>query len=1167
MQQMSSTQEEEFKKLLEDLETGTVALNRAEIVRHGLKLLSAYSSENVYTEVEISIERPPPSISHIPPSTTDDKDEEKNATENDGDKEEQVEFSEENKQLAPKMYFETTTTVSSPFIVDVKSSLAQVFGGKQLDQSASKVGRSNKYRLLMYRFLLNGLAEISGERQLLMAAAPMFAAEATDAHKKSHFAAVEAVLKGVRYSSNVELKRALKLQADVASSSAKEEATQDKENISTSEPSTADKFAENLCLGLVLYFEQKTSSSIFTTPHAATGHGAVSGRSKQGRFLNLVSLMSFVVAEGISNTNDKGDTETKSEEPTQQDSSKQSSPTGSGPVEAVFLATLFAILYRLVPIFVPLRGDEHLFGSSAVPDLLRLLIQYHDPVLCLHLDQHPLKKRASPIDENHSSVEAEGASTQVVAPARTLADAGYQYLTGLGVAAFGDDSGDHAPTEDALTLLDYLILRYDDAHYIGCLSFIATVMLHRGELLKLTDGEQIANFWGKFAAGGFAKGTSAIDLGVPIAIESSTSKEGEEGTLSGAKRFTTSVLKAQALNENKERLPPALESIAPFLLSTKEDEARSVPLSALLSIVVSNLSKNTPSSARVFANAILSSTNGGWGAHGSGAGGSSVADQIEQQRAYVASFPVMPVTAEELALVFPAGASATSVTKQAENGDEVVETVHTAASSRAPPSGLDASASSHSHLQYLVLDSRAENSFLFARLPTAIHIGSTIGYDAEQLQSTIRGLQDAWSSHLTIMGTGRSIVEELNLLKLIAMRFVEKGFPHVSIIDGGFKACIPFLKAGTMEYVQSPQRQQREGVAATGPNAIPSVSDTANVQRTTLNSTEEIAGEIVSQASVIKEQAAVIGGKAAEQAVVLKEKATVGLKKTGENLSEAASTAAVWGASVWSKFSEKVSTGVASAKDQIQKARENTTATSSNNNNKESLAGPSSPPLAPTHASDTSNPRPTSNSNFNQMQNQQGDDSNVFVTTTDAGDDNDEDLGLIMSVAPTSKVALSSTQSAAARDAIMTSPPVSGSGPTRQANNQKSEEAEILTGKIVSGNVKASEPQASPVADNTPEIPPSNPKEAIEKEENGDEKDQEVAPKSPTAKAPEPPRASSTNVIDDLFEDIVPAATTKPTTSASPKATKPATTTATAPAKTATKSTGNAFDDIFGEDF
>eukprot|EP00744_Colponema_vietnamica_P006536 GILI01009481.1.p1 GENE.GILI01009481.1~~GILI01009481.1.p1 ORF type:complete len:679 (+),score=181.48 GILI01009481.1:644-2680(+) len=678
-------------------------------------------------------------------------------------------------------------------------------------------------------------------------------------------------------------------------------------------------------------------------------------------------------------------------------------------------------------------------------------------------------------------------------------------------------------------------------------------MLHRGEILKLTSGGQIAEFWAKFAAGGFGKTAHSVDLGVDaIEAEDIEEKEGDEGKKHrDAVRYATGVLKAQSTRANRARLPPALEAVSGFLLSSNGAAAQP-PFAAVLSVVVSNLVKSTPSSARVFANAILSSTNGGWGAHGTGAGGSSVADQIEQQRAYVASFPVMPVTAEELALVFPAGGVANQVTHSAD-GEAAVETVHTSASSRAPPSGLDAVASASSHLQYLVLDSRAENSFLFARLPTAIHIGSTIGFDLQQLQSTIQGLQDAWASHLTIMGTGRSIVEELNLLKLISMRLVEKGFPHVSIVDGGFKACIPFLKSGSMEYVQSPQRQ-REG-AAPQQKSSPNQHQDPNVTRTTLASSEEIVGEIASQATVFKDQAAVIGGRAAEQAVVLKDKAAVGLKKTGENLSVAAGTAAVWGAGIWSKLSEKVTTGVASAKDQIQKARDTTTTAgiipNSGQNDSSSSATTFSPPLAPTNASHSDAPkagsRPTSTTNFNHQDSSAArltsdNDAEVFVTTTDDAD-NDEDLGLILSVAPTSKVSIPPTQSSAARASVLAaSPPTSNSNRAGSADN-----SEILTGTVVGSKAPAETEEPKPQ-----ESEEGKADEAIPAEEAP-----VPAASSPVAKAP------PANTIDDLFDDMVAAPA--PTTSASPKATKPAATTA-AP-KPPTKSTGNTFDDIFGEDF
>eukprot|EP00667_Euglena_gracilis_P006223 EG_transcript_6278 len=113
-------------------------------------------------------------------------------------------------------------------------------------------------------------------------------------------------------------------------------------------------------------------------------------------------------------------------------------------------------------------------------------------------------------------------------------------------------------------------------------------------------------------------------------------------------------------------------------------------------------------------------------------------------------------------------------------------------------------------LTYIVLDCRALRSFQYARLPTAVHIGPDVGYDPEKFLHMRERFDSARGSHFCVMGTGKALPEELNLLTIIAMQFVQGGFEHVAFAEGGFKACIPDIKAERVEYVREVPKEKPE---------------------------------------------------------------------------------------------------------------------------------------------------------------------------------------------------------------------------------------------------------------------------------------------------------------------------------------------------------------------
>ncbi|KAL9658809.1 hypothetical protein ABK040_005963 [Willaertia magna] len=117
-------------------------------------------------------------------------------------------------------------------------------------------------------------------------------------------------------------------------------------------------------------------------------------------------------------------------------------------------------------------------------------------------------------------------------------------------------------------------------------------------------------------------------------------------------------------------------------------------------------------------------------------------------------------------------------------------------------------------IKYIIIDCRSNKSFQYARLPTAVHIGTKVGYDNKKMKDILSRFEDAKGSHFIVFGTGRKLNDEENLLKLIAMKFVANHFPHISLATDGFKGCIKFISSNQIEFVrdesQSKQSQQNQ---------------------------------------------------------------------------------------------------------------------------------------------------------------------------------------------------------------------------------------------------------------------------------------------------------------------------------------------------------------------
>jgi hypothetical protein len=189
-------------------------------------------------------------------------------------------------------------------------------------------------------------------------------------------------------------------------------------------------------------------------------------------------------------------------------------------------------------------------------------------------------------------------------------------------------------------------------------------------------------------------------------------------------------------------------------------------------------------------------------------------------RELLLSYVALPVDSAELVAAFASPAAG-----EAGGGPSSGETSSSAAMAAATPTP---SRPSHHHghgtsVGYVILDCRSTESFHFACLPTALHVGDAIGFDAELLQKMRDRFAAARGSHLCILGTGRALIEEVNLLKLIVLHLVQHGFPYVSVATGGFRALIPFIKSGKVEFVRGggPKTKPPHKGAAGGEHSPP----------------------------------------------------------------------------------------------------------------------------------------------------------------------------------------------------------------------------------------------------------------------------------------------------------------------------------------------------------
>ena len=219
-----------------------------------------------------------------------------------------------------------------------------------------------------------------------------------------------------------------------------------------------------------------------------------------------------------------------------------------------------------------------------------------------------------------------------------------------------------------------------------------------------------------------------------------------------------------------------------------------------------------------------------------------------------------------------------------------VEEIANSFANKADGSASATPAPSELKLRYVILDCRAERSYHYARLPTAVHVGAQVGFDPEMLKEMIARFESARGSHFAVLGTGRPIIEEINLLKIIALQLISAGFPHVSVVTDGFKGFVPYIRAHKMEIVRTPGYE----------NAAKEKDASSDTAEQTGQQKESITATLQQKIAISQETR----DAAAKKAAALQEEAAKRAAKLASSASAASTAAKSWGFGILSKAKE-----------------------------------------------------------------------------------------------------------------------------------------------------------------------------------------------------------------------------------------------------------------------
>ncbi|KAL7696795.1 Rab-GTPase-TBC domain containing protein [Lotmaria passim] len=263
----------------------------------------------------------------------------------------------------------------------------------------------------------------------------------------------------------------------------------------------------------------------------------------------------------------------------------------------------------------------------------------------------------------------------------------------------------------------------------------------------------------------------------------------------------------------------------------------------------------------------------------------------EELQQYYANTPCLPLERSDLAAAFPKRTSSN-------NNDGTGNAGNTTTEANAADAAAEAQLPSR---EYIIVDCRSKASYDYVRLATAILVGDVLSYQHSELDEAMSRLESCRGRPLALFGTGRPIVEEVNLLKVLALFMInKKGFPFVCIVPGGFKTTIPLLRNGAIEAVLSPAAAAALNAAAAksaGTDWAQQASDTAHNISAKLNEISGLLSHV--ETAEVRQKAEEIGAKAKESVAAagtwgwgMMQRLREGLSETREHASSAFSSVA-----------------------------------------------------------------------------------------------------------------------------------------------------------------------------------------------------------------------------------------------------------------------------------